>query len=311
MKGSRLIAVVILGIVRLAAQPAVVGAGYSAPYPIKVAPGQLLTLFVSGVGAGLQSRVAATSLPLPDTLAGISVTLDELMPPPSLNEKVPILAVAPVRDTSLAGVPLGATTAVSIQIPYGLRTSSFLSPLIPPPASLTVSENGVKAVTIPIAPTTDQIHVATTCDANLTTSTPGAPCRPVIAHADGTFVTPDSPAHTGEQVVLYAFGLGPAPPGLVAGAASSSTPQPIVNQFHLLFEPANPNRPGERLLADPVFVGLTPGFAGLYQINFFAPAPPLAFAPADCSTFDSPNGNVAIQLRGGASSDTAAFCVYP
>jgi hypothetical protein len=42
------------------AQPAVLGAGYVPPATIKVAPGQLLTIFASGVGAGVSSRVAAS-----------------------------------------------------------------------------------------------------------------------------------------------------------------------------------------------------------------------------------------------------------
>jgi hypothetical protein len=52
------------------------------------------------------------------------------------------------------------------------------------------------------------------------------------------------------------------------------------------------------------------GFSGLYQINFFAPAPPVPFAPGDCNTFNSPNGNVALTVRSN-SSDTASLCVLP
>jgi uncharacterized protein (TIGR03437 family) len=311
MKTASIIMATLLGAIRLFPQAAVVGSGYSAPYPIPVAPGQLVTIFVKGIGAALTSRVSAASLPLPYNLAGISVTIDELMPPQSLQEKVPLLAVAPTRGTSLAGAPEGTVTAVSVQIPYFLRTASFISPLTPPPATLTVYENGAPAVTISIAPMPDQIHIATTCDANIVVSPPGAICRPLIAHADGSLVTPDQPAHPGEEAVLYAFGLGSAPPGVVTGEASPLPAQPIGSPPSLWFEPANPNVLSERQRADPVFTGLTPGFAGLYQINFFAPAPPLPFIPTSCSTFDSPNGNVAITVRGQVSTDTGSFCVAP
>lgn len=311
MKIASIVTATLLGAISLFAQAAVVGSGYSAPYPILVAPGQLVTVSVKGIGAALTSRVSAASLPLPYSLAGISVTIDELMTPASLNEKVPLLAVAPVRSTSLAGAPEGIVTAVSVQIPYFLRTASFISPLTPPPATLTVSENDAPAVTISIAPMPSQIHIATTCDANLVVSPPGAPCRTLIAHADGSLVTSDQPAHAGEEIVLYAFGLGAAPPGVVTGDASPQPAQPIGSPPVLWFEPANLDVPGERQRADPLFAGLTPGFAGLYQINFLAPAPPLPFAPDSCSTFNSPSGNVAVTVRGYLSADTGSFCVAP
>jgi uncharacterized protein (TIGR03437 family) len=310
MKIASIITTTLLGAIRVFAQPAVVGSGYSAPYPIPVAPGQLVTIFVKGIGATLTSRASAAALPLPYDLAGISVTIDELMPPPSLKEKVPILAVAPTRSTSLAGAPEGIVTAVSVQIPYFLRTSSFISPLTPPPATLTVYENAAPAVTISIAPMADQIHIATTCDANLVPSPPVL-CRPLIAHGDGSPVTPGQPAHPGEEIVLYAFGLGTAFPGVVTGEATPMPSQPIGSPPRLWFEPANPYQASERQWADPVFAGLAPGFAGLYQINFFAPSPPLPFVPTSCSTFNSPNGNVAITVRGNMSADTGSFCVAP
>lgn len=36
----------------------VVGEGYSAPVPLTVAPGQVVTLFVQGIGASLTQRLA-------------------------------------------------------------------------------------------------------------------------------------------------------------------------------------------------------------------------------------------------------------
>lgn len=299
MQVPRLVVAAALTVGALSAQSAVIGAGYSAPYPLKVAPGQLVTLFVSGIGATLSSRVAATSLPLPYTLAGISVTIDELMNPPLLKEKVPILAVA----------PMSGVTAVTVQIPFGLRTASFISPLTPPPATLTLYENEIPAVTVKIGPTADQIHIATSCDANLTVPVPGALCRPIIAHADGSLVTRDLPAHPGELLVLYAFGLGSTNPGMASGDAATSA-QPAAATVSLSSEAAITILPSERRVFNPIFAGLTVGFSGLYQINFLAPAPPTPFAPGDCNTFDSPNGNVALTVR-ASSSDTAAFCVYP
>lgn len=299
MRYPHLSVAAIMTVAGLSGQTSVIAAGYSVPYPIKVAPGQLVTFFASGVGLSITSRTAATALPLPNSLAGISVTIDELSSPPLHNEKVPMFAVA----------PMGGTTAVTVQIPFGLRTSSFLSPSIPPPATLTIYENNIAAVTIAIAPTPDQIHIATTCDANLTTPVPGALCRPVVAHADGSLVTPDSPAHTGELLVLYAFGLGATGPGMAAGDAATSA-QPATVAPSLSSEAAITTLASERLSFAPVFAGLVMGFSGLYQINFFAPAPPLPYGTGACTTFNSPNGNVALTIRVN-SSDTASLCVVP
>ena len=299
MQALRLVLAAAVALAAAFAQPAVLGAGYAAPFPIKVAPGQLATIFAAGVGAAVSSRVAATSFPLPYALAGISVTIDELSDPPLLKERVPILAVG-----KIAGA-----TAITVQIPFGLRTSSFISPLVSPPATLTIYENGVAAVTVDIAPTPDQIHIATTCDANLTTPESGAPCRPVIAHADGSLVTPDTPAHTGEFLILYAFGLGATGPGMAAGDAATVA-QPAASTLSLSSEAAIAILTSERRSFAPAFAGLTVGFSGLYQIDFFAPAPPVPFAPGDCKAFDSPNGNVALTVR-SSSSDTASLCIYP
>src|SRR4051794_12875328 len=94
----RLLALAALTAVAVSAQPVVVAAGYTAPSPIEVAPGQLLTLFVSGIAGAPPTRVAASSLPLPFSLAGVAVTIDELSNPPLRSERVPLLAVAPMGD---------------------------------------------------------------------------------------------------------------------------------------------------------------------------------------------------------------------
>jgi uncharacterized protein (TIGR03437 family) len=141
------------------------------------------------------------------------------------------------------------------------------------------------------------------------TPAPGAPCLPIIAHADGSLVTPDAPAKAGELLVLYAYGLGATTPGMAAGDAATSA-QPAVTTPLLSSEAAIATLPSTRQFLTPAYAGLAVGFSGLYQINFFAPAPPVPFAPGDCTTFNSPNGNVALTVRLG-SSDTASLCVGP
>lgn len=51
--------------------------GYDDPSVLPVAPGQVVSLFVTGMQTVLSTRQQATALPLPTTLAGISVTLNQ------------------------------------------------------------------------------------------------------------------------------------------------------------------------------------------------------------------------------------------
>lgn len=53
----------------------IVGAGYALPTPLKVAPGQIVTVFATGVGSTLTEPVFAGGGKLPTSLAGISVTI--------------------------------------------------------------------------------------------------------------------------------------------------------------------------------------------------------------------------------------------
>jgi uncharacterized protein (TIGR03437 family) len=309
--GRALGLIVLSGALLSAQSTAAIGsAGYSAPFPVKVAPGQILTFFVSGIGAGLTTKVAADGFPLPNTLAGISATLSELSQPPLAGEAVPLLAVSPMNSCGGIIVPVQCTplVAVTVQIPFGIRTASAVSP-IPPPATLTISESGSSA-SISLSPMTNQPHIVTTCDVNVSTSAPGSLCRPVVTHGDGSLVTPEHPAHTGEELVLYAFGLGSTLPGLASGDASLVPAQPVTGAFTLTSEAAIQVIQSERQSFAPLFAGLTPGFAGLYQVNFLAPAPPMPFASGDCSTPGTPNGNVALTLLGD-SADRANFCVVP
>lgn len=85
-------------------------------------------------------------------------------------------------------------------------------------------------------------------------------------HLNGQTVTADSPAQPGEEVVLYATGLGPTlpqqlPNQLPAAAATLATPG---FQVCLNGTPVDPS-----LI---LYAGVTPGYAGLYQVNVVLPA---------------------------------------
>src|ERR1039458_9238157 len=108
------------------------GSGYASPTTIRVSPGQITTFFVSGLNTVLTKPQRATSLPLPNSLAGISVTINQS----SLKQSVavPLLAVEQLNACGIAppAPPPSPTstpstvpqecllTAITLQIPYEL-----------------------------------------------------------------------------------------------------------------------------------------------------------------------------------------------
>jgi uncharacterized protein (TIGR03437 family) len=93
----------------------------------------------------------------------------------------------------------------------------------------------------------------------------------IATHGNGPLVTTDAPAQPGEVVVLYATGLGLTSPA----AAANEIPQfaaRIVDMsvFRVVLNGVDVD-PGRI-----EYAGITPGFAGLYQINLWLPddAPP-------------------------------------
>lgn len=110
------------------------------------------------------------------------------------------------------------------------------------------------------------------------TLVPGAPA--LFSRADGyviaedwnagyAVITGDAPAHAGDVVILYATGLGPA--GQNATGQVPAAAVPIDNPAGLSVYLNGVALDRSAIL----YAGLTPGFAGLYQINLVL--------PADCS----------------------------
>ena len=225
---TKLSFILVFALVPLFAQTnTVAGAGYSFPVPLNVAPGQVITLFVDGIGASLTQTVRAPAGPLPLTLAGISVTLKQS----SSNTPVPLLSVQ----------PFSTLTAVTVQIPFELPTLCPLCerPSFPAP-QLLVAENGRTGAAIDLTPLADQLHILTSCDPlfpnavqriNLT----GLPCAPMITHADGSLVSAAKPAKAGEELVAYAVGLGLTNPFVETGkpaAAPAATVQAFTIDYN-------------------------------------------------------------------------------
>jgi uncharacterized protein (TIGR03437 family) len=299
----------------------IIGAGYLFPAPVNVAPGQIVTVFASGVGATLNQPVLAPAGNLPTSLAGISVTITQ-----GTNMPAPILEVRPV--TTCTGC--NAITAITIQIPFGLRTACAVSLTACPNSEFVilteffVTENGVAGTPTPLNVLPDQVHILTVCDTVLAGGfgyppTGELPCQPEVAHANGTLVSNMNPAFTGEELVAYAVGLGATSPAVPTGQRAAQ-PTPTTHGFILDFNfhpdalaskpfPTNVLPIGYQPPV-PLFTGLVPGYPGLYQINFAVPGVPAGLAP--CFPGDGPglvNTNLTVSVGGSSSFDGAGICV--
>jgi uncharacterized protein (TIGR03437 family) len=313
---------------------------YSAVNRISLAPGQIVTLQVTGLKTVLPvgQIIRATTVPLPTTLLGISVTISQVVRGgTNVIEPAPVVALSQVNYCSSSATASGCVnnvTYVTVQIPFELLSAV--------PTQIGISDNGQDFGPFDATPTTDNVHVVTTCDTGAVFSN----CQAVATHADGSLVSASSPAKASEVIVIYAFGLGQTTPAVKTGSATP-TPAPVLDPASRLgsgrtlelqydFRPnAEPSRPFNVLtgvisttpptapviLLSPLFVGLTPGQVGLYQINVQLPSAfPAAVWP--CTTLSVCTGNPAfcplpiqsnltIDIGGISSFDGAAICIQP
>jgi uncharacterized protein (TIGR03437 family) len=289
----------------------VVGAGYLAPFPpIFLAPGEVITIFAIGVGSTLTQPVFAGTGKLPTSLAGISVTIAQ-----ETNLPAPILVVSPGPRCQNCPV----LTAITIQVPYEL----YQYPPLPPgggivqSVDLFVTENGVAGNWAIVFPSPDQIHILTTCDTvfGFWFAPSTATCQKELTHADGTLVSNANPAAGGEELIAYAVGLGATNPPIPT-VQPATQPTPTAATFRMGFDfraDAVPSAPSFSAPATPLFTGLTPGYPGLYQINFVVPPVPAGLlpcpAPGQSLGPGLVNTNLTVNVGGSTSFDGAEICV--
>ncbi|MBN8729651.1 MAG: hypothetical protein J0L64_03860 [Acidobacteria bacterium] len=185
---------------------------------------------------------------------------------------------------TLYGTNLSATTAV-------LNTSDVSNGALPvslPSTGVRVTVNGLLAHLLYVSPTQVNFLVPSLVQPGLATveltrtGLTGGAVRVLVAaaapgmfvatvgvavatRADGRLITEASPAAPGEVVVLYATGLGETAPRaeygrVAAGAAWVSNRE----RFGVILD-------GRTLAGGVLYAGVTPGFAGLYQVNLQLP----------------------------------------
>ena len=270
--------------------------------PILVALGSITNLIVVGVGSKLTAPVTARGFPLPTSLAGIAVTLHQSANPQSIP--APILAVTPMSSCAnhypLIREPCDQYTVLTIQIPFELWIPLPEAP--PNWASLVVTENGVAGGALEVG----------AAGYNLRTL--------AVTHADGTIANWQRPAKSGEVMVLWAVGLGATP--TVPTGQATPVPAPVSQLIPELSFEYRPNAPPIAPYCAPapqchkppdLFSGLTPGYAGLYQVNFVVPPPPAGTPPCNVIAGNSETvaSNLTVTLIKFVSLGGGQLCVDP
>jgi uncharacterized protein (TIGR03437 family) len=249
-------------------------AGYAAPgAPIPVAPGQVVTLFFRGIGPladGSLRNAQAKTVPLPTVLGGLSARIVQL------QVSLPIFSVRQENDCTGGQVnPACLLTSLRVQVPFYLQAEMELVLVV----------DGQASRSFLLSLVTDNAHVITSCDLTWDTNWTSI-CTRLAFHADGSTVTEKAPAHPGETIVVYLWGLGATSARVPTGEVSP--PGAIVNQIPgapavrarfldgpLVTLTARPAFFSQEDATDPGsaidYAGLTPGQVGLYQLNIPIP----------------------------------------
>ena len=294
----------------------VVQAGHEyRPLSPVVAPGELMSLVVHGVGTNLTSIVLANRKPLPSDLAGISVVLQQSGPFGSVA--VPIYSVIPLPACNYQRIPpfspaCGTAAGITVQIPFELWT---LGPL-PFSPRLTIFENGVKRAGIDLGVQWHNVHIATTGD-DVQVQFPELQTgwlAPVIRSLDRQhFVSQSNPALPGETLSMWVVGLGQGV-GAIKAETGAPAPDGVVVEPGINYQwgknlkprpvnwPSGSPRPSEGIVS----AGMIPGQVGIYEIVFKVPDTiPPDVPPCIGDTYT----NLTVSIGYQDSFDGASICV--
>jgi uncharacterized protein (TIGR03437 family) len=220
---------------------------------------------IYGIALAGAGNPSATSLPLPFTLNGAQVSLGGLPMPLLYAGPTQINALVPLGLKPNASYPLIVTTGTTQSAPVPLTVMELQ------PGIYTINESGSGAA--------------------------------IVAEAfTGQLNSASNPAHASDYLVVYCTGLGlvQGPNGQTAPAdGTAATDNPL---YHTV---ATVTATVGGIAAPVSFSGLTPTFAGLYQVNIQVPAGvtpgnavPLVLVASDSLTGASAQSNsvtIAIQ----------------
>jgi uncharacterized protein (TIGR03437 family) len=203
--------------------------------------------FITIFGTGLPLRSSVVT-PFPTNLNGVQLLIN--------NKAVPLYLITAFQ--------------VFAVVPFSITGST---------ATIVLDNNGTRSntVTVPVAATAPGVATVLQSGIGL-----GA-----IQHGDGSPISASSPALRGETVVIYATGLGQVTPPVADGTPAPGSPLAKTNSVLTVYvNGVCGSADGRTCDASNIsYQGLTPTYAGLYQINVTIPmnispgsAVPLAIA---------------------------------
>ena len=195
-----------------------------------VAAGALVSIFGAGIGPAV--GVNSSGVPLPTTLANISVTIG--------GKTAPLLFVS--------------FGQINCQVPFEVAGQSTAAVVVTNSSTLTQTPAVDVLLAGPSNPSSPGIFTVA-----INGTTQGA-----ILNQDYSFNTPANPAKRGDVVQIFATGQGPVSNAPASGAIALSSP--------LSTTPVNPVVLIGTLPATVQFSGLAPSFVGLWQVNAYVPA---------------------------------------
>jgi uncharacterized protein (TIGR03437 family) len=210
-----------------------------------------------------QDPAVAGALPLPQELGGVRVFVN--------NRQAPIY--------------YASYGQVNFQIPYDITSEPFSAGTVRIDRGSTRG-NTVAVTFVPAAPKFMRLQLRA-AGLNIPEV---RDFFGIAVHQDGTLSLPrdlgipnSRPSKPGEAITMYGLGFGQTSPPSTAGTAVAASPLPIIPTtlakayFGALALLTGPN-------TDALYVGATPGFTGLYQVNMVVPE-------------DSPKGDVPIRVH--------------
>lgn len=251
--------------------------GYGAGEPLAVAPGQLVTVFVSDFGAEAELPARAGPLPLPTRLQAGDGSLGVILVS-GFNELLPILKADRVSPNQVAMTVRMPWRLADRPFPVSWVTAIWSSPGIS--GSALCREFGARCSRrLDLSVRRSAVHLLRTCDSVLDQPTTVPSCAALITRRDGSIVSEQAPVRFGEELTAWAVGLGEpsdmtgSPPS--AGALIDGVSVNVQFCGTAVRAPASDAPAAE-------YSGLVDAEVGLYQVNFRIPGD--ASGDASCAT---------------------------
>jgi len=179
-------------------------------------------------------------------LSSSTVSVDRLPVPTQLQGSTTQL----LFGTIAAPLFFVSPTQINAQVPYEIPSSTYS-------AGVVVRNGTASSAPVTVSINSGDPGIFSTAQ---TGSGPGA-----ILHADGSLVTPSKPVKPSEVLIIFCTGLGAVSPTVASGVGAPAA-EPLARVSTL------PTVTLAGRSATVEFAGLSPGFAGLYQVNVRVPS---------------------------------------